>query len=67
LDDVCLLARPFLAAGGLFVAQVGEAWSRSGDADRLVALGFSLAQERGLPPSWGGAGRRVLALRKGEA
>ena len=58
------LVRPFLRPGGVFLAQVGPTPPGADALGRLIAPGFELVQERALPASLGGPGRRVLALRR---
>ena len=58
------LVRPFLRPGGLFLVQVGPGSLTSGALERLMGLGFEMAQELVLSVSLGGPKRRVLALRR---
>jgi 16S rRNA (guanine527-N7)-methyltransferase len=56
--------RPFLRAGGVFLAQVGSGERPAETPDLLCGRGFELAGEANVPVEFGKPGRRIIALRK---
>jgi 16S rRNA (guanine527-N7)-methyltransferase len=58
------LVRPFLRAGGIFLAQAGPGPLAPETLERLAGLGFEAVRELSLPTRLGRTGCRVLALRR---
>jgi 16S rRNA (guanine527-N7)-methyltransferase len=64
LASISERVRPFLRAGGVFLAQIGSGDGPAVTLDLLCGRGFELAGESDVPVEFGKPGRRIVALRK---